>query len=84
MLYLNVTDVIEPVTQAIELQKLARVLWLDTISDQIVLFDITKSPKKPWVMRLSDIKYLLNNGDVKIANIIPRPFMLRLEEDLSV
>lgn len=84
MLYLNVNDVIEPVTQAIELQKLARVLWLDTISDQIVLFDITKSPKKPWVMRLSDIKYLLNNGDVKIANIIPCPFMLRLEEDLSV
>ncbi|MFT5032683.1 MAG: putative transposase [Bacteroidia bacterium] len=83
MPYLNVNDVIEPVTQAIELQKLARVLWLDTISDQIVLFDITKSPKKPWVMRLSDIKYLLNNGDVKIANIIPRPFMLRLEEDLS-
>jgi len=83
MPYLNINDVIEPVTETSEFQQLARVLWLDTISDQVVLFNIVKTPNKPWVMRLSELISFLDNGDIKTATIVPSPFMLRIEEDIS-
>lgn len=72
MSYLNINDVIEPVTETTELQRLARVLWLDAISDQVVLFDMTETPKRPWVMRLSELRSILDNGDIKTATIVPR------------
>jgi len=83
MPYLNINDVIEPATETAELPQLARVLWLDATTDQIVLFNITETPKKPWVMRLSELTSLLDNGDIKTAAMVPSPFMLRVEEDLS-
>jgi len=44
MPYLNINDVIEPATETAELPQLARVLWLDATTDQIVLFNITETP----------------------------------------
>lgn len=79
---LNSNDVIEAVTEPHVLEGLVRVLWVDKHSDQVVLFTIEHSPGRPWVMRLSELEVWLSNGDVKVTSVTPKPYMLRVEEEL--
>ena len=83
MAYLGKNDVLEAVTEPKLLKGLVRVLWVDKRSDQIVLMTIERSPKRPWVMQLSELKSWLSSGDIKFLSVTPPTYMLKTEEDLS-
>ena len=83
MAYLGKNDVLEAVTEPKLLKGLVRVLWVDKRSDQIVLMTIERSPKRPWVMQLSELKRWLSSGDIKFLSVTPPTYMLKTEEDLS-
>lgn len=80
---LGKNDVLEAVTEPNLLKGPVRVLWVDKRSDQIVLMTIERSPKRPWVMRLSELKSWLNSGNIKSLSVTPPTYMLKAEEDLS-
>ncbi|MDE1914445.1 MAG: transposase, partial [Pseudomonas sp.] len=80
---LGKNDVLQAVTEPPLLKGLVRVLWVDRRSDQIVLITIEPSPKRPWVMRLSDLKTWLSAGDIKTITMASPTYMLKVEDDLS-
>lgn len=83
MANLGKNHVLESVTEPKLLKGLVRVLWVDKRSDQIVLMTIERSPKRPWVMQLSELKSWLSAGDIKFLSVTPPTYMLKAEEDLS-
>ena len=83
MAYLGKNDVLEAVTEPKLLKGLVRVLWVDKRSDQTVLMTIERSPKRPWIMQLSELKSWLSSGDIKFLSVTPPTYMLKAEEDLS-
>ncbi|WP_339547063.1 Mu transposase C-terminal domain-containing protein [Pseudomonas sp. RA_35y_Pfl2_P32] len=83
MVDLSKNDILEALTEPHLLKGMVRVLWIDKRSDQIVLITIERTPKRPWVMRLSELKSWLISGDIKTVSIATPTYMMKVEEDLS-
>lgn len=60
----------------------SRVIWLDPITDVVVLISINKEPKQPWLYGLSELVQLLREVKVTRVELKMPEFMMALENEI--